>query len=603
MKVADYIADFLAHNELVSHDIFLVSGGGNMHLLNSIGTHPLLRYYCNHHEQACTMAAEGYARVSNQVGVALVTTGPGGTNAITGVMGAWVDSIPLLILSGQVKLSTTIVNSPGLRQLGDQEINIVDIVKPITKYAVMVTDKQDIAFHLEKAVFLAKHGRPGPVWIDVPLDIQAATIEHKSLRHFEFQAGIDSASQVAVARRIAEVKKILSVKKRPAIIVGNGVRLSGSQDTFSALIEKLKIPVLTAISGVDIIPSNHSLFFGRPGVLGDRAANFIFQNSDMLIILGTRLNLRILGFDFSSLAREATRIMVDIDEHELNKPTFHVDVPIHCDVGVFMQSFLQTITDEVLADCTPWLDYCNRLKHKYPLVLPEHREQKDYVSSYYFSERLSELVESDDIIVTGNGTAYTTMHQVFKIKAGQRMFANVGCAAMGYDLPAAIGACVASGKHRVICVTGDGSIQMNLQELQTIVHHRLPIKIFLLENSGYVSIKNTQETYFDGCFVGSDCSCGVSIPDMQKVIAAYGIPVFYAYNPSVLDEMIRKTLSAEGPAFCELRGDPREKLGPKTVSYKKNDGTMRSRPLEDLAPLLPRDEFRSNMLIQPIEDE
>lgn len=604
IKVSDWIADFIANCELVSHDIFLVSGGGNMHLLHSIGTHPRLNIYCNHHEQASAMAAEGYARVTNKIGIALVTTGPGGTNAITGAMGAWVDSIPMLIISGQVKLSTTIKQAPVLRQLGDQEINIADIVRPITKYAVMVEDKYTIAYHLEKAIYLAKDGRPGPVWIDIPLDIQDAFVEEEKLHHFELAELPPAFKQKIVSSQINQLLQLLRNKRRPVLIAGNGVRLSGAKEQFVAFAEKLGVPVMTAISGIDLIPSNHPLFFGRPGVIGERAANFIFQNSDLLIVLGTRLNLRIIGFDFSTLARAATRVMIDIDEAELNKPTFPIDVPIHCDAAYFMERMMSELQDSGFdSSFDKWFEYCRRLKTKYAVVMPEHRDASSCVSSYYFVERLSEFLNDQDIIVTGNGTAYTTMHQAFQIRSGQRMFANVGCAAMGYDLPAAIGACIASGKRRVICVTGDGSIQMNLQELQTVVHHHLPIKIFMLENEGYLSIKNTQESFFNSCFVGCSHTCGVTIPQMLKIAEAYGIPTYYAENNLHLDEAIANTLDAEGPAFCELKGNPHERLGPKTSSYRKADGTLASRPLEDLAPLLPRDEFMENMLIPAADSE
>ena len=604
VKLADFVADYLANCETVAQDVFLVSGGGNMHLLNSIGKHPRLNYYCNHHEQACTMAAEGYARVTNKIGVSLVTTGPGGTNAITGIMGAWVDSIPTLTISGQVKLETTVLRAPDLRQLGDQEINIVDIVRPITKYAAIVTDKQDIRYHLEKAIYLAKCGRPGPVWLDIPLDIQAATVDETALRHFDPLEIVDESSSVNTMKQMVQLLELFAPKKRPVLVVGNGVRLAGAVDDLIPLVEKLGIPVLTTISGIDLISSDHPLFFGRPGVLGDRAANFIFQNSDLLIVVGTRLNLRILGFDFQSLARSAIKVMVDVDKAELFKPTFPVDVPIHCDAGVFIKLFSEAVDNlSDRADLTEWIGYCRRLKETYPVVLPEHRNRKDFISSYYFAERLSSFLKKDDIIVTGNGTAYTSMHQVFHIQPGQRMFANVGCAAMGYDLPAAIGACIASGRHRIICVTGDGSIQMNLQELQTIAHHQLPIKIFMLENDGYVSIKNTQETFFEACFIGSDCSCGVSLPDMKKLAAVYGLPVFLARDHSEIDAAIQNTLEIKGPAFCEIHGDPHEKLGPKTASRQKPDGTMKSCPLEDLAPFLPREEFMANMIIPPAEDD
>ncbi|MEN6622316.1 MAG: thiamine pyrophosphate-binding protein [Smithella sp.] len=602
IKVSDFIVKYLASCDEVAKDVFLVSGGGMMHNLDSVGRSQDIRYICNHHEQACAIAAEGYARVSNKVGVAFVTTGPGGTNAITGVMGAWVDSIPTLTISGQVKVSTTVHAEPGLRQLGDQEINIIDIVKPITKYAVMVTDKSSIKYHLQKAIYFAKSGRFGPVWIDVPLDIQAALVEEEQLESFDASEMGAIFDKAAVEKQIAEIMTFLKTSKRPTFIVGNGVRLAEAEEKFLTLAERSGIPVLTTISGVDLISSDHPLFFGRPGILGARAANFIMQNSDLLIVIGTRMNLRIIGYAFEAVAREAVKIMVDIDSREMGKYTFRPDLKICSDAGYFIDRFLEAITrkDGIDLDINQWLDYCGRLRKQYPTVTDEHRAIQNYVSSYYFAEVLSDCLPNDAVVVTGNGTAYTSTFQAFPIKKGQRLFANVGCAAMGYDLPAAIGACFANHCKDVVCVTGDGSIQMNLQELQTIVYHQLPIKIFMFENQGYVSIKNTQDNFFGGYYTGSESSSGVSIPNMLKIAQAYGIPVEQVENHKELKQKIEAVLQRKGPVLCEVVTDPHEKLYPKAFSEKKPDGSIVSRPLEDLNPFLPREEFYKNMIIKPI---
>ncbi len=596
IKVSDFIAKFLANHQDTGDTVFMVSGGGNMHLIDSLGREKDLTFICNHHEQACTMAAEGYARVTNKIGLAYVTTGPGGTNAITGVYGAWVDSIPTLTISGQVKLETTIAAEPELtlRQLGDQEVNIIEIIKPITKYAVMITDKNSIKYHLQKALYEAKHGRPGPVWLDIPLDIQGEMINTDDL--FEFEPPSDEINEL----RIKEVITALQNAQRPVIIAGNGIRLSDSIKELLSLVEKLNIPMLTAISGIDLIPTSHSLFFGRPGILGERAANFIVQNSDLVIVLGTRLNLRQVSFNWEFFAREATKIMVDIDENELNKKTFIPDIKIKGNVKNFITELNKNIEKKL--DIEIWLEYCNKIKRQYPVLENKQRLREDYVSSYYFPTLLSEKLKKNAVIVTGNGIAYTSTFQTYAVRDGDRVFANVGCAAMGYDLPAAIGACLANKKEEVICLTGDGSIQMNLQELQTIIHNRMPIKIFMYNNNGYLSIRITQTSYFNKNYVGESSISGVSIPDMKKLAEVYGFKVYQICTNQEAKEKIDKILSENGPTFCEIMLDPNEEIGPKVASYKKEDGSMVSKPLEDLAPFLPRDEFKKNMIIKTVDE-
>jgi acetolactate synthase-1/2/3 large subunit len=596
IKVSDFIANFIADHQDTANSVFMVSGGGNMHLIDSLGRNKNLEYICNHHEQACTIAAEGYARVTNKIGISYVTTGPGGTNAITGVYGAWTDSIPTLTISGQVKFETTIASQPelNLRQLGDQEIDIISIVKSITKYAVMITDKNSIKYHLQKAIYEAKSGRPGPVWLDIPLDIQGAMIDEDDLIEFKIP------SKIVYDNKIDEVIELLKNSERPVIIAGNGIRLSDSKEILQELVESLNIPIVTTISGIDLISTNHKLFFGRPGILGERSANFIVQNSDLIIVFGTRLNLRHLSFNWEFFGRKAKKIMVDIDENELNKKTFIPDVKIKADLHEFL--FILKNKCITKLNIHDWLEYCNKIKNKYHILSENQKNRTDYVSSYYFPILLSKKLSNNTIIVTGNGIAYTSTYQTYNVRDGDRIFANLGCASMGYDLPAAIGACIANDKKNVICITGDGSIQMNLQELQTIIHYNLPIKIFMYNNNGYLSIRMTQELYFDKNFVGESSASGVTIPDMKKLAEVYGFKVYQIKSNTEADLKINEILNNNGPVFCEVMLDPSEEISPKVASYKKEDGTMVSKPLEDLAPFLSRDEFKENMIIDIIEE-
>lgn len=598
MRIADYIFKTLA-DWGVKH-VFLVTGGGAMHLNDALGREKRIQYVCNLHEQACAMSAEGYARISGLPGVISVTTGPGGTNAITGVMGAWVDSVPMLIISGQVKYSTSIASCPDLklRQLGDQEINIVDIVRPVTKYAKMVTDPHEIANELEKAWHLCQTGRPGPVWLDIPLNVQAAEMDESC---FCAESACEEQKVPEPDEKlIAEIAEKLKNSRRPAIIAGSGIRNAHSHPLFLKVIRQLNIPVLTSISGIDLLPSDHPLFFGRPGILGERAANFIMQNSDLFLVLGTRMGIRVVGYAYEKVAREACRIMVDIDEAELNKPTFRPHLKVHADAGAFLKALSERLP--CLPEKTEWMDYCRSLKKRYPVILPEHRSRTDYVSSYVLPELVSSNCTPDTIVVTGNGTAYTSTFQAIPIRKDMRMFSNEACASMGYDLPAAIGAALAGDGRSVVCITGDGSIQMNLQELQTIVNYRLPIKIFVYNNEGYLSIKLTQKAFFNGCFVGSHPTSGVRLPDFEKIAAAYGVPFFRFRNNSEAESGMKSVLSAQGPVLVEVMTDPFEELGPKASSWKLPDGTMVSAPLEDLAPFLPREEFQKNMLVQLMKE-
>lgn len=588
MRVADYIWKFLA-DKGVRH-VFVVTGGGAMHLNDALGREPRIKYVCNLHEQACTMAAEGYARISGMPGVVNVTTGPGGTNALTGVLGAWLDSVPMIVVSGQIKRATMITACPHLklRQLGDQEYNIVDAVRPMTKMAKTVMSMEEVPEVMAEAWELCQSGRPGPVWIDVPLDIQAAEMDWPVWSDWPNTVRPSNLDKVLrpAQSEIDEIAAFLRKAKRPALIVGSGVRNAHAEQLFLEVAESLNIPILTSISGIDLIPSDHPLFFGRPGILGERPANFIMQNSDLFIVLGTRMGIRICGYAYETVARDAVKVMIDVDEAELNKPTFRPDVKIHSDAGCFLEMLHAALPS--LAPCEEWLSYCRKVKARFPVIQPEHRARTDYVSSYVLPEAIMRYAPDPLTVVTANGVAYTSTFQAIPIRKGMRMFANEACASMGYGLPAAIGAAFAGGESRtVVCFEGDGSIQMNLQELQTVLNYKLPIKLFVYNNDGYLSIKTTQRAFFGGKFMGSEPGSGVILPNFEKLAEAYGFPYFRLRNNQELDAKLPEILALAGPVFVEVMLDPFEILGPKAASKRLPDGTMVSEPLDNMAPFLP----------------
>lgn len=601
IKLSDYIVSFLVDHGMT--DAFMVTGGGAMHLNDSFGGNPKLRYWCNHHEQACAMGAEAYTRLTGRIAPVQVTTGPGGTNTLTGLVGMWLDSIPGLYISGQSKLEMTIGNSK-IRQLGLQELPIVDVVKPITKYAVLVTKPEEIKYHLQKALYLATTGRPGPSWIDVPLDIQGIKIDPDSLISFnskEISADIDSDKELV--NSVRKVVDLLKKAKRPIFLAGNGIRLGGAAGEFLKLSERLNVPVLTAVTAHDLINSDHPLFFGRPALFGERVGNFVVQNCDLLITIGTRLSTWTISYAYDTFARAATHVMVDIDREELKKKTVHPHLPICTDAKLFIEELSRQTMGVTLPAHDEWLSYCQRIRKAYPPVLPEMRKQKKYVNSYHFIDVLSDCMKQGEVIVVGDGTAFTCTYQCIRLKKNARLIGNIGSAPMGYDLPAAIGACIGNKKKRVICIAGDGSIQLNLQELQTIVYHKLPIKIFLINNDGYLAIRNTQMNYFKGHLVGESLKSGISFPNMQKIAKAYGVPSMRVYNHKGLKEKVKKALTVKGPFIFEIMMDPNQPLIPKVSSYVRLDGKLVSKPMEDMYPFLPREEFLRNMIIPPIEEE
>lgn len=589
IRVSDFIFEHLVEVHHIHH-CFLVTGGGAMFLDDSIGHTKGLKYVCNHHEQAAAIASEGYYRASDHLCVTCVTTGPGGTNAITGVLGQWLDSIPGLYISGQVKQSTTIASCPelNLRQLGDQEADIISLISPITKYCVTISNIKDVKYELDKAIYIALNGRPGPVWIDVPLDIQGAMVDENEMRDFDPEEVFENnINQSRIDLQIKDLLLRIAKAKSPVIYVGNGIRLAHRVDEFISLAESLQIPVVTAISGSDIIWYDHPLFYGKPGICGDRIGNIMVQNSDLLIILGTRLSIRQISYAYDLFAPKAYKIMVDVDVNEMDKPTLSIDMKIHSNLSEFIDKFIISAKTFISPGFAEWRSWGRMIESKLPTLFDDNPDCDGYVNSYKFVDDLFNQLHSGDVVVTGNGTAYTCTFQTMKVKRGVRVFANQGCAAMGYGLPAAIGACVSNTNGHTICITGDGSIQMNLQELQTLVTYKLPLKLFVLENESYLAIKTTQKSFFEGHYTGSNPSSGVVCPDMEKIAGAYGIPFVRVSDNESLVPAIQKTLGYEGPMICEIRMHPEQTLFPKSASFKDEEtGKMSSAPLEKMAPFM-----------------
>jgi len=602
IKLSDYIYKYLVTRGVT--DVFMISGGGAMHLVDSIGKQPGLRFVCPHHEQAAAIAAEGYARTTGKMAVVTVTSGPGGTNTMTGLIGQWLDSVPVLYLSGQVKQETTIecCRDLGLRQLGDQEINITDIVRPVTKYAAIVKEPDSIRWHLEKAIHTATHGRPGPVWLDVPLDVQATLIDETHLTGYEPGEKKGAEDTAGLASQVERTVAALRRAERPVFLAGQGIRISGAHRLFLALAEKIKIPLLTTFCGFDLIPSDHPVFVGRPGTVATRFGNFALQNADLLLSVGSRNNIRQVSYNWNVFARNAYKIVVDIDPAELKKPTLRPDLPICADAAAYLAELDRQIMGVPLPDWGKWLDWCLARKRRYPVVLPEYWQVNKPVNPYCFIDALTTALAEGATMVAGNGTACVALFQAGIVKKKQRIFWNSGCASMGYDLPAAIGACVALGKQPVVCLAGDGSLQMNIQELETVAYHQLPIKLFVLNNHGYVSIRQTQDTFFEGRHVGCDPESGVGFPDATRLAAAYGLASEVIDEHATMKEKIERILKAQGPVVCDVRLSPTQVFSPRVSSERKPDGRIVSKPLEDMYPFLPRDEFEGNMLVEPIEE-
>jgi acetolactate synthase-1/2/3 large subunit len=600
VKLSDFVFQFIA--ELGVRHVFMLVGGGAMHLNDSLGRRSDIEFICNLHEQACAIAAEAYARITNDIGVALVTTGPGGTNAITGVVGAWQDSTPCLFLSGQVKRSD-LMNNRGLRQMGVQEVDIVSLVRSVTKYAFTVMDPYSIKYHLEKAVFLARSGRPGPAWIDIPLDVQGALIEPEKLIGFDPKEISQANDNLRLKEQTLEIIDLLNEAERPVLFGGNGIRLSGAQADFRRLLEVLNIPVLLTWPAMDLLPETDERLAGRPGSAAPRGANFTLQNSDFLLALGNRLDLVLTGFAPEKLARKAKRVAVDVDPNELKKLNHILDLAVCTDAEVFIREFLKHADRIKIRERTPWMERCQEWKRKYPIVLSEHRRPSDGVSCYYLTEVLSDVLQPFDVVVSGSsGLGIEIFLLAFKVKEGQRIFCTTALGAMGFGLPAAIGGCLGSGRRRTICVDGDGGFQLNIQELETLRRLNLPIKCFILNNDGYRSITAMQERYF-GRFVGSNAESGLTFPNLVKVASAYGLNSCRITDQSDLRAEVEKVLEMPGPVICDVLIKRDEYRAPSLSSARKPDGTMISKPLEDLWPFLERSEFLSNMIVPPIKED
>lgn len=599
MKLSDYVIQYL--EQLGENHMFMLPGGGAMHLNDSLGKSKKIQYVVCLHEQACSIAAEAYARVTNKPGLLMVTTGPGGTNAITGVAAAYVESTPMIVLSGQVKRAD-MINGQGIRQQGMQELDIISIVKPVTKYAALVTEPESIRYHLDRAVYEATTRRKGPVWLDIPLDVQAIQIEEDKLAGWQPEQTdkeILKKQEELLEQQVLKVIDCLNQAERPVLLAGNGIRLADGVSIFQKLVEDLGIPVLTTWNGIDIMEEEHPLFFGRPGGMGQRYANFVQQNSDFFISIGARMNLLQTGYNFDGFARAAFKVMVDIDGNELHKTNVRPDLAVCADAKHFMELLLKYKDKIKQKDYSGWISYANRVKQKYPVVTEEAWDQKELVNTYALLDTITEQMQPEDIYVSGSsGTCIDVSMQTFRVKKGQRVFSTKGLASMGFGVPATIGACLAGNRRRTVCVNGDGGFQMNIQELETIHRLNLPIKIFVLNNQGYAQIHATQKNIFGGHYVACDEKSNLTLSPVSNVAKAYRLKTVQIYHNSELEEKVREVLEYEGPVICEVMVPIELSALPKQVSYKRQDGQMESLPLEYMNPMLPEEEMRENMLIE-----
>ncbi len=623
MRAADYVAEFLINHGVT--DVFSVVGGGAMHLNDALGHCKGLHVTYNHHEQACAMAAESYARLENRIAAICVTTGPGGSNALTGVLCGWLDSIPMFVISGQVRYDTTAryalqYTQEPLRAMGDQEYDITKAASAMTKYAVMVEDVSDLRYMLEKAWHLATTGRPGPVWVDIPLNIQGAEIDPDAMKGYDPQEDEgkdlrDRPPEVTI-ETVRNVLQKIRTSERPVFHAGYGIRLAGAYDEFRKVLEKLQIPIVTYWNAVDLIENKHPLYTGRAGNMGDRPGNWAIQNADLILAVGTRISIRQVGYNWKTWARAAEVIMVDVDRAELKKPTLHVEQPIWADAKDFLQKLLQVLEEEetetklqsTKADSTmmqaPWRERCLRWRTDYPAVLPKHLEENGQTANVYaFIGYLSSCLPENSLTAVSNGACCVVGNQAYEIQKGSRMVNNSAVASMGYGLPAAIGLCVAGGKCETICLEGDGSIMMNLQELQTVLTNRLPIKLFLINNRGYHSIRITQTNLFGHhTRVGIGPESGdLGFPSFERIAMAFGFPYLSAHSNAEMRVAVDESLSVEGPVFIEIFTDTVQVWEPKSGTRRLPDGSLYSPPLEDLTPFLPREELEAQMVI-PLEE-
>jgi len=603
IRVVDYVAQFIIETLKVK-DVFMVTGGGAMFLNDGIVKNGRIRAICNHHEQASAMGAVGYAKYTNGFAVVIPTTGCGGTNCVTGLLDAWQDNVKVFFISGNDNKNRTVHNSSmPLRQKGVQEADIIPIVSSITKYSIMVNNANEIAYHLEKAKYISETGRPGPIWIDLPIDIQGAFIEENDLLHFSPLDILNNDKVDATEDELSKFIDDLACSKRPVIVAGNGIRLGDAVIEFQKFIETYKIPVVATYLGIDLLPSNHPQFIGRTGTKGDRAGNFAMQNSDLLISFGSRLSISSTGFETKMFAREAKIIAIDIDPNEHKKQTVKVDYVINADIKKFLIQIDSIIKNKEALLKPDWAKTCEKWKNIWPTILPEYKDDKTGINLYYFMDILNENLKNDSVVVSDAGSAYYVTSQALMIKENQRYITSGAQAEMGFTLPATIGVSAARKNNgNVIGITGDGSFQMNIQELQTIVHNKLPIKLFIWNNNGYLSIRFTQIRYFEGRLIGTDSSSGISFPKIEKIAKAYGIKYYKIASSKELNDFIPKILEQNKPIICEVMCQPDQILAPIVTSVKDDEGRMISKPLEDMFPFLDRIEFNQNMIIKTMEE-
>lgn len=586
MRVADYITHSLYDEG--GETVFLVTGGMIMHLTDALYQHGRQEYVCCHHEQAAAMAAEAYGRMTGKLGVAYVTAGPGALNTITGVTGAYVDSSPMVVVGGNSKVALAQIKGP--RQFSLQGFDSLEIFRQITKYAVRLEDISQVKYEVEKCIYLAKNGRVGPVYLEVPVDLQGAVFDPDAF------TGFTEPSEAVPEITDAELEQVISALKRsrrPCLLAGAGVRHGDAIEAMHTFADKTGIPVLTSRLGMDLIDHEHPLFVGRPGTYGDRAANFTVQNCDLLLTVGCRLGIGLVGYEFADFAKKAFKIHVDIDSKELNKPSVIPDIPIQGEALTFFSRL--TALWEGNSLYTDWARQTQVWKQRYPVDLPEYDDDSSGLNSYRFMTRFSERAPQDALFVVDTGSCFHVHAQAFKVKAGQRHLITGGLSTMGYT-PGAVGASVAAGRREVYCVTGDGSFQMNLQELQTIRHHQLPVKFILFNNGGYLLIRHTQSNFMGGRYLGEGPNSGVSFVPFDRIAETFGFGYLRISQLEGLEEQLEELFSRPGPMICEIMTPTDQLLIPRVSSRQLEDGTMVSTAYDDMFPFLPRDEYQSNCL-------
>lgn len=597
MKLSDYVVRFFEKQKLT--DMFMVSGGGCMHLVNSFGKSDKIKYWCTQHEQAAAMAAEGYAKMKNDICVVLTTSGPGATNTITGVLDCYQDSIPVIFISGQAKRKQTVYNSgiETLRQFGVQEANIVPIVQSITKYAIEIDEPKKIKYYLEKAVYEAKSGRPGPVWLSIPLDVQSANVNVNELEGFD---GFTEEKKYVLEEDLSYFISELKQANRPVIIAGHGVRLANACGLLESFVHQCKIPVVTPIMGIDVLEGEDKCNIGRVGTKGTRAGNFAMQNADMIISLGSRLSVSVVGHEYDLFAREAKVLVIDIDRDEHTKKTIQIDKLINCDVKSFLSEVRKYI--EEIPIFTEWLTKCCEWKKKYPVVLPDYEDDSKGINYYKFIDMMNKNMTADMPVVSDAGSAFYVVAQAINLKKGQRHITTGGTATMGFTVPAAIGVSVSQPDSVVLAVTGEGSFMQNLQEMEVLKFHNMNVKVFVMNNAGYFSIHQTQKKFFAGNYVGESIDSGISFTDVKKLAYAFGVPYYKLENINQSNQTLPRILNEKGPALIEVMVSTEMEVIPTNASLMREDGVLVSKPLEDMYPFLDREEFKDNMIIEPVKE-